>query len=338
MKLNISIKGVIFYFLTAQSLSAQDIHLSQYHFDRLQVNPALTGMFNGEWQVAALHKQQYFSVPVDYLTFSGSYDTKLRKRQNPGGFFSVGVLFNYDKSGDAKLSLGTLAVNGSYTLKLTNGIFVGLGAYVGGGQRSFSNGPNLEWDNQWNGTMFDPTLSSGETFSKTSFTFLDLGGGANIRLQGKDRTKLDLGVGAFHLNEPDYGFYDNSGINLPVRYSFHALGILKLVLPLDLYANGLYQDQGPYEETVVGGGIILHISTKKAREVELHLGVATRLEDALIPMIALSYDGWKGGFSYDINTSPFEAATDNKGGPEFFLTYTFKKLWPFEQTKVCTIF
>ncbi len=89
---------------------------------------------------------------------------------------------------------------------------------------------------------------------------------------------------------------------------------------------------------VVGGGIILHLSTKRAREVELHLGVATRLEDAIIPMIALGYDGWKGGFSYDVNTSDFKNATDKKGGPEFFLTYTWKKLYPLEQTRVCSIF
>ena len=87
MKLNISIAGVILYFLAIQLISAQDIHLSQYHFDRLMVNPALTGIFNGNRQVALIHKQQYFSVPVDYLTFSGSYDTKFLKTQNQPGFF-----------------------------------------------------------------------------------------------------------------------------------------------------------------------------------------------------------------------------------------------------------
>ena len=125
---------------------------------------------------------------------------------------------------------------------------------------------------------------------------------------------------------------------LPIRLSFYGLGILKVLDILDIYANGLYQDQGPYSETVLGGGAIIHLSNKKAREVELHLGAAVRLNDALIPQIALGYDGWKGGFSYDINTSDFEVATNGKGGPEFFLTYTYKKLCPLKQTKVCTIF
>ena len=338
MKMNISIAGALICFLTAQFISAQDIHLSQYHFDRLEVNPALTGIFNGDKQVSLINKSQYFSVPVDYLTFSGSFDMKFRKEQSPKGFFSAGALFNFDQAGDSKLSLITLNVNGSYTRALAKGIFVGLGAYVGGGQRSFKD-QNLTWDNWWAGDHIDITNGSGETYTRTNFFWLDLGAGLNVRLQGKDRTKLDLGVGAFHLNEPGQDFYGSSDdIKLPTRLALSAMGVLKLANRLDIFANGLHQDQGPYKENLVGGGLIIHISNKKAREVELHLGISTRLDDALIPMIALGYDGWKGGFSYDVNTSPFRAATDKKGGPEFFLNYTFKKLWPLEQTRVCSIF
>ena len=337
MKMNISLSGAIFCLLTITSLRAQDVHLSQYQYDRLQISPALTGMFNGDKQVSLVHKQQYFSVPVDYLTFSGSYDVKFRDCYDESGFFSGGILFNYDQSGDAKLSLASLSVNGSYTLPITSKFFIGGGAYVGIGQRSFSQ-TDLEWDNQWNGTVFDPSRPSGETFDKTSLTFLDVGAGANVRLQGVDRTKLDVGVGAFHLNQPGYSFYDADDTKLPIRLSLYAMGILKLADIIDVYGNGLYQDQGPYAETVLGGGVIIHLSNKKARELEVQLGFATRLDDALIPSVGIGYDGWKGGFSYDMNTSPFKRATDEKGGPEFYLNYTFKRLCPLRQTKVCTIF
>ncbi len=338
MKLNISIAGVFIYFLSIHFIAAQDIHLSQYHFDRLQINPALTGIFNGNKQVVVLHRQQYFSVPVDYLTFSGSYDMKFLKTQNQPGFFSAGILFNYDKAGDSELALGGLNLNGSYTRAITRSFFVGAGAYLGVGHRSFNNGSNLRWDEQWTGTVYDPTLPSNENFSSTNFVFLDVGAGLNLRLQGKDRTKIDIGLGTFHLNKPGFAFYDNDNVKLPIRMAIYGTGVLKLASRLDLYANGLLQQQGPYEETVLGGGLIIHISNRKAREVELHLGVATRLDDAIIPMIALGYDGWKAGFSYDVNTSNFQAATDKKGGPEIFLTYTWKKLWPLEQTRVCSIF
>jgi len=337
MKLNISIAGVFFYFLVVMGVSAQDIHLSQYHFDRLQINPALTGMFNGDKQVSLLYKSQWAIVPVEYSTFSGSFDMKLRKTQTPKGFFSIGGLFNYDKAGDSELSLGTLSLNGSYTRALTKSFFATLGGSVGGGQRSF-NKDNLRWDTQWDGDEYRDDFPSLENFKETNFFFLDLGAGVNLRLQGKDRTKIDVGFGAFHLNEPTFSFLENDQVFLPVRTALSGLGILKLGNRLDLYGNGLLQNQGPYQEVLAGGGVIIHISNRKAREVELHLGLATRFEDALIPMVALGYDGWKGGFSYDITTSPFETANDQKGGPEFFLTYTYKKLWPLKQTKVCSIF
>ena len=337
MKMNISLSGVIFCLLTITSVRAQDVHLSQFQYARLQLSPALTGMFNGDKQASLIHKQQYFSVPVDYLTFSGSYDVKFRDCYDEDGFFSGGILFNYDQSGDSKLSLASLSLNGSYTLPLSSKFFIGGGAYIGVGQRSFRE-EDLEWDNQWNGTVFDPTLPSGETFSKNGLTFFDAGLGLNARLQGVDRTKVDIGAGGFHLNQPGYTFYDNDDITLPIRWSFYLLGILKLTDFLDFYGNALYQDQGPYSEKVFNGGVILHLSNRKARELEVHLGAGGRLEDAWMPQIAIGYDGWRGGFSYDLNTSPFKAATDGNSGPEFFLTYTYKRLCPLKQTKVCTIF
>lgn len=339
MKLNISITGVFIYFLSIHFIAAQDIHLSQYHFDRLMVNPALTGIFNGNRQVSLIHKQQYFSVPVDYLTFSGSYDTKFLKTQNQRGFFSAGVLFNYDQAGDARLSLANLTLNGSYTRALSRSFFIGAGGYVGGGQRRFDDDPNdVHWENQWNGTIFDPAIPSGESYSRTAFLFFDAGAGLNLRLQGRDRTKIDVGFGAYHLTKPEYAFYESDDVRLPIRTSLYAMGVLKLFSRLDLYANGIMQQQGPYEETVVGGGIIIHISNKLAREVELQLGVANRLNDAIIPMIAIGYDGWRAGFAYDVNTSDFKAATAKAGGPEFFVNYTWKRLWPLDQTRVCSIF
>jgi type IX secretion system PorP/SprF family membrane protein len=337
MKMNISIAGVIFYFLVVTGVSAQDIHFSQYHFNRLAINPGLTGIFNGDKQASGLYRRQWFSVPVEYMTFSGSFDMKLNKVQTPKGFFAIGALFNYDQAGDSKLSLASLGINGSYTRVLTRSLFVTGGVSIGGGQRAYK-GKDLKWDLQWDGEKFRPDFPSQEPVFEDNVFFLDLSAGANIRLQGRDRTKIDLGFGAFHLTSPNVSFYGNSGVDLPIRTALHALGVLKIANRLDIYGNGLLQNQGPYEETLFGGGVIVHISNKRAREVELHLGVATRLDDALIPMIALGYDGWKGGFSYDINNSPFEIATDNKGGPEFFLTYTYKKLWPLEQTKVCSIF
>jgi len=68
------------------------------------------------------------------------------------------------------------------------------------------------------------------------------------------------------------------------------------------------------------------------------LGIADRLGDALIPKIAVEYNSWYAGVSFDINTSSFKEATNGRGGPEFSLIYTFAKSRPLSQLKACPIF
>lgn len=325
------------FFFGSSYLRAQDLHFSQYFNATLNTNPGLTGIFNGDQRFGANHKQQWFSVPVDYLTFSAYYDRNFRK-DGKDNFFSGGILFNYDQAGDGKLSMGGFGLNGSYTLGLSPNVLVTGGVGVSLGTRSFKE-KGLMWANQWNGEGFDPTLGSGENFDRTSFVFFDVGAGINLRFQESSRTKVDIGVGAFHLTEPQQTFYSSTDVeNLPRRYAIHLLGSLKLFSALDLLAHGQYQSQGPYEETLFGGGVNIHISQKTARQIQLKLGMGVRLDDALIPFIGLRYDGLEVGVSYDINTSPFEAATDGRGGPEFSVTYIITKVRPLNQTKICRIF
>ena len=93
----------------------QDLHFSQFQNSPLNHNPALTGIFSGDQRFAANYRHQWFSVPVEYLTFSASYDQKFR-RDGANSFWSAGALFNYDRAGDANLAMAHLALNGSYTV------------------------------------------------------------------------------------------------------------------------------------------------------------------------------------------------------------------------------
>ena len=316
----------------------QDLHFSQFQNSPLNHNPALTGIFNGDQRFAANYRRQWFEASADYLTFSGSYDMKFR-RDGARNFWSAGAIFNYDRAGDANLATAFLGLNGSYTVGVTNGFLITLGAQAGAGQRSLRT-MELTWGNYWNGSSVDPGLGSGEpTFDESNFYF-DLGGGINFRLQKSSRTRLDLGVGTFHLNQPEYTFYANpdNPPSLPIRYAFQAYGSLQLLSFLDLQANGLYHTIGPFEEIIFGGLLNIHISRKRAREVQLGIGAHVRLDDALIPMVQLQYDGWRVGLSYDINTSGFEVATSGRGGPEISVLYIITKVRPLDQSKLCRIF
>jgi type IX secretion system PorP/SprF family membrane protein len=325
------------FFINLPDMQSQDIHFSQYFNAPMNTSAGLTGIFNGDQRFGANYKAQWYSVPVDYLTVSGYYDRNFRK-DGENSFFSAGILFNYDKAGVADLALGSFGLSGSYTQGITPGFLItgGISAMVG--FRSFKENSELRWDNYWDDGIIDISLPSGENFPSRSNTFFDLGAGLNFRLQEDARTKIDIGGGAFHLTQPNQAYYDNDDAELPIRLTGHAIGSLQLFSVLDLLGQALYQTQGPYEEILFGGGINIHISQKTARQVQLKLGINVRLDDALIPYIGLRYDGFEAGVSYDINTSPFEAATDSRGGPEFSLTYIITKVRPLQETKLCRIF
>lgn len=315
---------------------AQDLHFSQFQNSPLNHNPALTGIFSGDQRFAASYRRQWFSVPVEYMTFSGSYDRKFL-RDGAKNFFSGGLLFDYDKAGTADMSTAYLGVNGSYTMGLTDAILLTGGATIGGGQRG-SNVEGLRWGSQWDGDRVDPTLPSGEEdLDETHFMF-DIGAGLNLRLQKSARTRLDIGAGGFHLNRRNDSYYPDGTGKVPIRLALQSYGSLEVLPQLDLQANVLAQFSGPYQEIVLGGMLNIHISTKKAREIQFGVGLGVRLDDALIPQVALSYDGWRAGFSYDVNTSGFDVATNERGGPEFSLIYIITEVRALDQSKLCRIF
>ena len=330
--------GCLCFFV--QKTEAQYIHFSQYHISPLNHNPAFAGIFDGDQRFSAVYKRQWYSVPVEYMTFTGSYDRNFIDITDPdqNGFFSAGFMFNYDQAGDSKLSLLNLSLTGSYTQPLSKNAFLSGGVQLGYGSRSFKT-VDLTWDNQWDGTSFDPSRGSGENFTDTNFGFIDIGAGLNLHVQSNQkRSKIDLGLGAFHLNKPQHSFYDDPDVKLPVRLAFNLQSVIQLAGKLDLMLNGLYHTQSEYKETVLNGYLNIHLSTRKAREIQLMLGAGVRFDDAFYPQIAIAYDGWKIGFSYDVNTSPFQAATDQSGGPELSLVYIIKRPRPLLESKNCRIF
>lgn len=317
-------------------LHGQDLHYSQFFAAPMDVNPGLTGIFNGDLRFSGNYRAQWHSVPVNYTTFTGAVDKKFL-RYNRRDFFSAGLLFNYDQAGDSKLRMGQLGLTGSYTFELKTNNFLSLGVQTVFSQRGFSM-TDLTFDDQYDGSRFDPNLPHGESFNRTSRFIFDINAGFNYRWQKSSRTKIDLGAGLFHINNPRIAFYEGDNYKMPLRLSLQALGSFRTGKFLDVLLRGFYQDHGPFNETVLGVAGLLHISEKKGRELGLELGVNFRLKDAWIPMVRFHGRSWEAGVSYDYNHSPFRVATLKRGGPEFSFIYILSKVKPLNKYKVCPIY
>ncbi len=334
---------LLFYcVLLGHLCGAQDIHFSQYYNTPLNINPALTGVFLGDMRFVGNYRSQWQSVPVPYLTFSGSFDMKYFHRKFENGYFAVGGIFNIDQAGDSELSLSQLNVSATYTQILSDFASMTAGFQFGGGQRSFKM-DKLKFENQYNGDIYDPTLDPREPFRSTNTGFIDISTGLNLFLRSDDgKSRANIGVGAFHLNRPKRNFYDQEDIRLPMRFSIYGFGQQQFSDNMAYLAQAMGQLQGPYAELVVGGGVQYQLNKNKGKELALQLTTAFRFSgeigDAIIPTFEVHYQAWRMGLSYDINISDFKTATGGQGGPELSIIHIITKVKPVKNFKACPIF
>ncbi len=332
--------SLVFAFLASFCwASAQDLHFSQFNNSPANLNPALTGVFGGDLRFIANYRSQWKSVPVDYRTLSAAFDSKLfHKALGKSSYFGYGLVFNNDVAGDAQIGISQVGANLSFTRQLSDALYASIGAQLMFGQRSVSP-ERLSFEEQWNGDVFDPNSSNGEAFTSTSKGIGSISTGLNLHYQLEGtRTKIDLGSGIFHLNQPNTSFENEAAANLPLKFSPYLLTTFEISPTLDIRVNGLFSKQISYQEAVAGVAIRYHFSSVKDAELNVQAGLSMRFGDALIPSVEAQVRNWTAGFSYDRNFSPFNVATNFRGGPEFFLQYILWKVHPPKEFKACPIF
>lgn len=289
----------------------------------------------------ANYRNQWRSVRVPYNTFSGTIENKFYyNRDRYDRYFTGALLFNYDRQGSLKLTSLQIGIPIGITLPLASNQFLSFSATPAFGQRSFDN-HNWSFDAQFVDCLYDPsnpTREDGSLFT-TSLQYFDLGAGLNYHWQaGAKRSRFDIGAGIHHLNRPDHNFWSNNpdDVRLASRIAFYGMGIAELTPNFDLALQAQYQLQGKYREVLYGPGVRFLLNPKPYEELALQVGVLfrQRYNDAIIWHAEVYWKTWTLGFSYDVNISDFDQATNNRGGPEVSLSY---RLYRFKPTNYCPI-
>ncbi len=316
---------------------SQDIHYSQFFNSALNLNPGLTGIYNGHYRIAGNYRNQWDNVPVDYTTFTGEFDMKFSSASDTTGFWSGGIQLNYDRAGDLSFTSTDIGLFASYSFRIKEGNYLTPGLKVGYDLRRFDNS-KVRSGNQWNGDVFDPSISP-ELLTNENISYLDLGLGVNYRWQKSYRTHLDLGAGMFNLLSPDNKHQETEAYNsnLARRLSLYGLGSFRVADRFDLLLNAMVQLQNPHQQISLNGQGKLYLNKNGDRDLALILGIGTRLGDAWYPMIALQMRNLYVGFNYDFNISDFEVATEGNGGPEIAVRYIITKI-PWAPFKPCPIY
>ena len=269
-------------------VQAQDLHFSQFYHNPLQLNPARTGVFKGDWRASGLYRSQWTSVPVSYQTVSGTFEWKaLRRKANA---LSLGLQLQNDRAGDAALRWtelgGTFALTHAFDKTMALGVGFGM-KFV---QNAFD--PSLlKFKNQWDGEIFNANLPTKENFSRSSGVFSTLSAGLNLHVEPTgSRTRLDVGAGAFHLNRPGVGFRQDKQQTLSMRFAFLADGCLQRSEQFDWVAYVGIQGMSKATSIMAGGGIRRFLSTKPGKSTAVQATLGLRIGDAIIPAVQLEYN------------------------------------------------
>jgi type IX secretion system PorP/SprF family membrane protein len=327
----------IFVSCCAVNAIAQDIHFSQFDASPANLNPAQTGVFDGDFRFIGNHRNQWSVIPVPYSTFSLAADMRqpIKGKSDNLGF---GLVINSDKAGDADFSTKQVGFSFAYIKTLMDSaMFLSFGVQPGITNKSFQLS-KLTFDSQYTGDHYDAAASSGETFNTTKLTYFDMSTGANLLYKIRPGLMVNTGFSFTHFTKPKQSFYNDSQIKLDPRLAFHASAQLPLSESLQLAPSLLFQKQGKFSE-LVAGTMFRFIIKAEDPETAFMVGGYLRAKDAVIGYAGFTMNRIAVGFSYDANTSGFVPATNKSGGYEISVRYILRKIVPYVAKKrVCPVY
>ncbi|MXV17880.1 PorP/SprF family type IX secretion system membrane protein [Hufsiella ginkgonis] len=297
------------------SATAQiDPHFSQYYSFPMWLNPALTGVIDGDYRASLNAKSQWNSIANPYSTFGASFD------KAPAKNLAFGATVINQASGDISFNHLNALVSASYRLRFGQLGYnmLNFGLQAGVVNRSFNPNGITVGSQNIPGTGYDGSVAPDETFSNSSSLMPDVNAGL-FYFDGNPDMNINpfAGISASHLTRPVDKFL-SSNERIPIRYTAHGGVRIKVNETLDLTPNGLYMRQGSARESMVGvyGRVMLQ------NDSDLLLGSSFRFNDSAIGFAGFHIKNFIFGVSYDFNTSTLQRASDGRGGLEFSLSFT----------------
>lgn len=346
-----SISALTFLFALAFSASshAQDALFAQFYAAPQQLNPAMTGVFGGQWRANANYRQQWTGVFSDRPLRSIHAGFDYRFRVMDDDFLALGVSALEDElGGDARLrrTYGSLSLafhkqlSGNRYRSADN--YLIFGGQIGAGQHAIST-PDLWFDRQFDmpTTQINRNLPSGE-INPQSKIFPDANLGLMWYTVDGDNKSFYLGASVHHLLQPNITFFNDAKERLFRRFSLNVGGEVPFSDEFSMLPALWATMQGPSMTTVLGSNF--RYSNHDWYEVAVRMGAWYRIanryvwqappnanvqqtggssifSDAVTISTILEMERWNLGFSYDIHVSSLARPTNTRGAFEISLIY-----------------
>ena len=327
------IKLLLSSFVFIIAAKSQDIHFSQFNSNPLTINPALTGVFNGDQRGVLNYKDQWTSFGEGYKTYSVSFDMRTMNNKWKNGCLGVGLNIFNDVAGSSKMSTtkALLSVSGIIDINKQHQFIAGI---QGGMVQNSLNSSNLIWDDQYVNGSYNSNVSSLDYVNAEPFYYADMSAGISWNyvtgqstISSYDATRIQAGVSYHHINRPTLEFRNNNTDVLYSKLIFHSTAHYGIKNSrLAIRPGLLVVVQGSSNEIVAGATLRYRMKessryTGYFSEQALSLGGHYRWNDAFIPSVWYEISNLAIGVSYDVNLSPLRAASNLKGGMEISLRF-----------------
>lgn len=341
-------KGILFVAITIAAIQtqAQDLHFSQYYTHASWLNPSLVGNYDGSFRIAAIYRNQWSSAvgKNGFNTVGADVDFCLLEGYLRTDKLAIGVGFFNDRSGAAGLSVMNVNLSVAYHKgfgKLgQHRLSLGLqGAFI---QKRVE---DPLFGDQFLGHNSTPKIASDENFSR-GFIQGDFNAGLYWRSNFKDKVKLGIGFGAYHLIEPKQSTVNSQSTGekdkksvLPRKFNvdLNIEAFLDKKKKVSLSPELLFMYQSPFMEILPGVSATYYFNTGFRNNNSISLGARFRVggntPDAVIPMVSAEFRNVRLGFAYDVNVSSLKTSTTNRGGFEISLSYIGETVKSFKANK-----
>jgi|TARA_B110000879_G_scaffold179363_1_gene235261 type IX secretion system PorP/SprF family membrane protein len=300
--------------LFTSSVSAQDLHFTQFNAAPTSINPGYAGAA-GQARAVSLYRSQWANLPQAYTGFHFAYDRPLFNQS--GG---IGVLVSHEEAGAGALRSSRIALQYAYEFKIGARTYVRPALQVGVVSRSV-NLSDLTFMDQLLRQDATSTLEDGIITGKQ---YADLGTGVLMVSRG-----FWVGASADHINRPNSSLSHSYSERLDVRISAHGGGRIPLLRgPKSKYGKDVvvafnYTKQGDIDQLDLGAYYDLDLMTIGV----WYRGVPTQKTaegsmdvDALSLIFGFGDNIWHIGYSYDITLNKLGVMSSG-GSHELSLKY-----------------
>lgn len=316
----------LFSLITLNS-QAQDIHFSQNYATPQFINPAMTGIMNGDVRASAVYRNQWSSImPNAFRTIFANAELAL-PMANGYDHIGIGLMFYNDKAGDLGLGSNYVDVALAYNKAIGERSYLSAGIQGGVANRSFD-ATNAQ-------ASPDEVGGTGLENATTSIWRPNVGGGVLYYTNFAERNNIFIGGALYHVTSPNVSFFNDpvEKDQLKSKISAQAGGSFALARKMDIVPSLYFIKQGAH--TKIDAGSFLRFIFARDRRTQLEkafsIGSWLRLAgaegistDAIVLATKFDYNNISIGLSYDVTVSGLKAVNANRGGLEVALIYTAK--------------